>query len=123
MKIYEGMDTSLLQRCALSAILNGQFHIANAIRIENFSSAFHHFFPDGHPPPFFIASLLDRKKLNPEIGEQIFDDIIDWLSKLDVQWLIRAIQREPTIPAYVQQRLESKYRECIDMRDYPCDYD
>lgn len=123
MKVRECQDTALLQRCALTAILHGHYHVANAIRIENFSSAFHYFFPDGHVPAHFFAQLLDRRKLRPEVGEQIAGELMDWLSKLDVQWLRRAITRDANIPAGVLQRFDSMYRECIDQRDYPCDYD
>ncbi|KAF7632081.1 hypothetical protein Mgra_00008528 [Meloidogyne graminicola] len=122
LKIRE-LDSTFLQRCALVAILNGHIQIANSIRTENFSSAFHQFFPDGRPPTTFLVQLVVGNELRPEVGEQIFEELLDWLTKLDVQRLRREIANDKQIPLGVLQRLDSKYRECIDSRDYPCEYD
>ncbi|CAK5126378.1 unnamed protein product [Meloidogyne enterolobii] len=136
MKVRELDDSNLLQRCALAAILNGHVNVANSIRTDNFSVAFHQFFPDGRPPTEFLVQLVVGNEvgwdlnpcqfiiqLRPEVGEQIFEELLDWLTKLDVQRLRREIEKDKKIPLGVLQRLDSKYRECIDSRDYPCDYD
>uniref|UniRef100_A0A915PDP5 Uncharacterized protein n=2 Tax=Meloidogyne TaxID=189290 RepID=A0A915PDP5_9BILA len=123
MKVRELEDSNLLQRCALAAILNGHLNVANSIRTDNFSVAFHQFFPDGRPPTGFLVQLVVGNELRPEVGEQIFEELLDWLTKLDVQRLRREIEKDKKIPSGVLQRLDSKYRECIDSRDYPCDYD
>ena len=67
LKVRELEDSTLLQRCALAAILNGHLQVANSIRTDNFSSAFHQFFPDGRPPTAFLVQLA--------VGNEVFFNI------------------------------------------------
>ncbi|KAL3111841.1 hypothetical protein niasHT_011128 [Heterodera trifolii] len=124
LRVREGLDGvhNLLQRCVLLAIERGHFHIANRIRCDNYASAFHNFFPDGRVQPQFFAQLLDEDKLKPEVGEQIATDLLDWLTKHDIQRLRRHITNDANLSPSVLQRFDSMYRDCIDQRDYPCDY-
>uniref|UniRef100_A0A183CH44 Exocyst complex component Sec8 n=1 Tax=Globodera pallida TaxID=36090 RepID=A0A183CH44_GLOPA len=124
LRVREGLDSvhNLLQRCVLLAIERGHFHIANRIRCDNYASAFHNFFPDGRVQSQFFAQLLDEDKLKPEVGEQIATDLLDWLTKHDIQRLRRHIASDAKLSPSVLQRFDSMYRDCIDQRDYPCDY-
>ena len=117
------MHHSLLQNCVLLAIKHGHLHIANHIRCDNYSTAFHSVFPDGLVPAQFFSQLLNPECLSTDVGEQIASELIAWLPTQNIQKIRQMIEEDSSIPFGVLKRFDTMYGDYIDQRDYPCDYD
>ncbi|KAH7731809.1 hypothetical protein AAVH_00707 [Aphelenchoides avenae] len=112
------LDPQLLPRCALIAITQGQYHIANNVDCPQYSSAFHTFFPDGRVPAEFFAQLVNCDLLKTEVGEKIASDLLEWLPKLDVNRLRRQIEQNDELQPRVLYRFDTLYNEVLEERDY-----